>query len=81
MRRTQPPGLTLAQLPRIGVVLVSHNHCDPLDAPSGGSLNRQVGGPPLFIVPPGLKAWLAERGITNRRASARATPRAGHGTR
>ena len=64
-QRAQPPGLSLAQLPRIDVVLVSHNHYDHLDAPSVASLNRQVGGPPLFIVPLGLKAWLAERGITN----------------
>ena len=62
-RRAQPPGLTLAQLPRIDVVLVSHNHYDHLDAPSVESLNLQVGGPPLFVVPLGLKAWLAERGI------------------
>ena len=63
-KRAQPPGLSLLQLPHIDLVLVSHNHYDHLDAPSVMSLNQQVGGPPLFIVPLGLKAWLAERGIT-----------------
>ena len=64
-RRAQPPGVALSQLPHIDVVLVSHNHYDHLDEPSVVALNQQAGGPPLFIVPLGLKAWLAERGITN----------------
>jgi N-acyl-phosphatidylethanolamine-hydrolysing phospholipase D len=63
-KRAQPPGLTLAQLPRIDLVLVSHNHYDHLDAASVDLLNAQAGGPPLFVVPLGIKAWLAERGIT-----------------
>ncbi|CAN5369554.1 MBL fold metallo-hydrolase [soil metagenome] len=64
-RRFQPPGLSLAQLPHIDLVLVSHNHYDHLDAPSVDALNRQAGGPPLFIVPLGIKPWLGERSITN----------------
>ncbi len=64
-KRAQPPGLALHQLPHIDLVLVSHNHYDHLDAPSVMSLNQQVGGPPLFIVPLGLKAWLAEHGISH----------------
>ncbi|MFM7784334.1 MAG: MBL fold metallo-hydrolase, partial [Gammaproteobacteria bacterium] len=62
--RAQPPGLTLAQLPRIDVVLVSHNHYDHLDEASVQALNAQPGGAPQFVVPLGLKAWFAERGIT-----------------
>ena len=62
-QRLQPPGLSLAQLPRIDVVLVSHNHYDHLDEASVRALNGQVGGPPLFVVPLGLKAWLAGIGI------------------
>jgi N-acyl-phosphatidylethanolamine-hydrolysing phospholipase D len=64
-KRAQPPGLSLAQLPRIDVVLISHNHYDHLDDASVRALNAQAGGAPLFVVPLGLKAWLAERGITN----------------
>ena len=38
---------------------------DHLDEPSVVALNAQAGGPPLFVVPLGLKPWLAARGITN----------------
>jgi N-acyl-phosphatidylethanolamine-hydrolysing phospholipase D len=62
-RRAQPPGLSLAQLPRIDVVLVSHNHYDHLDETSVKTLNAQAGGPPLFVVPLGLKTWFADIGI------------------
>ena len=54
----------LAQLPRIDVVLISHNHYDHLDAPTVQMLNRQPGGPPLFIVPLGIDLWLANEGVT-----------------
>ncbi|MDQ2734206.1 MAG: MBL fold metallo-hydrolase [Pseudomonadota bacterium] len=64
-KRHVAPGLALDALPRIDAVLVSHNHYDHLDAPSVEALARQVGGPPLFIVPLGLKAWLADRGIVH----------------
>jgi N-acyl-phosphatidylethanolamine-hydrolysing phospholipase D len=64
-KRHAPPGLALTQLPHVDVVLVSHNHYDHLDDDSVRALNAQPGGPPLFIVPLGLRAWLAERGITS----------------
>jgi N-acyl-phosphatidylethanolamine-hydrolysing phospholipase D len=63
--RHSPPGIALADLPHIDLVLVSHNHYDHLDEASVRALNVQSGGPPLFIVPLGIKAWMAERGITN----------------
>jgi len=63
-RRAQPPGLRLDQLPRLDVVLISHNHYDHLDEASVRAPQAQPGGPPLFVVPLGVKAWLAERGIT-----------------
>lgn len=62
-KRHQPPGVGLPELPRVDLVLVSHNHYDHLDGASVDALNRQPGGPPLFVVPLGLKAWLAGRGI------------------
>ncbi len=64
-KRAQPPGLSLAQLPHIDAVLISHNHYDHLDSASVRALALQRAGSPLFIVPLGLKAWLADEGIGN----------------
>jgi N-acyl-phosphatidylethanolamine-hydrolysing phospholipase D len=64
-KRHQPPGLALRELPHIHLVLVSHNHYDHLDDASVRTLHAQPGGPPLFVVPLGLKAWCAARGITS----------------
>ncbi len=64
-KRAQPPGLALAELPHVDAVVVSHNHYDHCDVDSLKALNAQAGGPPLFLVPLRLKAWLAELGITN----------------
>jgi len=64
-KRHQPPGIALAELPHIELVLVSHNHYDHLDAASVQALARQPAGPPQFIVPLGLKAWFAKLGIVN----------------
>ena len=64
-KRQVDPGIALAALPRIDVVLISHNHYDHLDDASVRGLNAQAGGPPLFIVPLGLKAWFAELEIVS----------------
>ena len=64
-KRHVAPGLALTELPHIDAVVVSHNHYDHLDAASVKALAAQAGGPPLFIVPLGVKAWLAGAGITN----------------
>jgi len=62
-RRRVPPAIALAQLPRIDVVLVSHNHYDHLDAASVRALAKQAGGPPHFYVPLGVRAFFERRGI------------------
>jgi N-acyl-phosphatidylethanolamine-hydrolysing phospholipase D len=64
-RRYQPPGVAIGDLPHVDVVVASHNHYDHLDDASIRALNGQAGEPPLFVVPLGLKPWLAERGVRN----------------
>jgi len=51
------------QLPHIDVVVVSHNHFDHLDRNSALLLAAQAGGPPLFLVPLGIKPWFSQLGI------------------
>ncbi len=63
-KRWQPPGVALADLPHIDLVLVSHNHYDHLDLASVRALALQRQGPPLFFVPLGLKAWF-EQNVPN----------------
>lgn len=62
-KREQPPGVALAELPRIDAVLVSHNHYDHLDLASVRALAGQAGGSPLFVVPLGLADWFRRRGV------------------
>lgn len=58
-RRHQPPGVALAELPRIDVVIVSHSHYDHLDIASLRALCAQPGGPPRLLLPLGIDRWLA----------------------
>ena len=60
-KRVRPPALSLGQLPRIDVVLVSHNHYDHLDLPSLQWLARERS--PLIVTTLGNKAWLESRGV------------------
>ena len=61
-RRLGPPGLAFEDLPRIDVVVISHDHYDHLDP---GTVTRLAAAhDPLFLVPLGLKAWFADSGIT-----------------
>jgi N-acyl-phosphatidylethanolamine-hydrolysing phospholipase D len=65
-KRAQPPGVAMADLPDIDVVLISHNHYDHLDRNSVAQLNEKAqaaGKTTLFLVPLGLKAWFKGIGI------------------
>jgi N-acyl-phosphatidylethanolamine-hydrolysing phospholipase D len=66
--RKTPLPFQLSELPRIDVVLLSHNHYDHLDRGTVKALAAQPGGPPLFIVPLGVDRWMADEGITSVKA-------------
>jgi N-acyl-phosphatidylethanolamine-hydrolysing phospholipase D len=61
--RYTPPGVAFDDLPPIDFVLISHDHYDHLDEPTVRRLARTFD--PVFIVPLGIRDWLADRGITN----------------
>lgn len=51
--RNVPPGLDWPALPKIDVVLVTHNHRDHMDAPT----LRRLGSDPTYVVPRGMGGW------------------------
>jgi N-acyl-phosphatidylethanolamine-hydrolysing phospholipase D len=60
-RRLVPVGMRFEDLPPIHAVVISHDHYDHLDESTVRRLARDHR--PTFIVPLGLKAWLADLGI------------------
>jgi N-acyl-phosphatidylethanolamine-hydrolysing phospholipase D len=61
--RYTPPGIRFEDLPRIDFVLISHDHYDHLDEPTVRRLARRFDT--RFVVPLGIRDWLADRGIRN----------------
>ena len=64
-KRVVPPVPSLAGLPHVDAVVISHDHYDHLDVASVTALAAQAGGAPRFFVGLGLKAWLQRLGITD----------------
>jgi len=60
-RRVRAPGVAFEELPKIDVVLLSHNHYDHLDVPSIQDLWKR--DHPLFIVPLGNGKLIRSLGI------------------
>jgi L-ascorbate metabolism protein UlaG (beta-lactamase superfamily) len=58
-KRLAEPGIPLADMPAVDVVLISHGHYDHLDFPSLHALK----GDPLILVPEGLKAKFLRKGF------------------
>ncbi len=60
-RRFSPPGVPIENLPKIDLVLLSHNHYDHFDLPTLKQIARR--DRPRFIVPLGLGKLLSRHGI------------------
>ena len=59
--RIRRPGTSMADLPRIDVVLISHDHYDHLDIPSLKAISRR--DRPIVLAGLGLEALLTKEGI------------------
>ena len=64
-RRVVRPGVPLAELPPIHIVVISHDHYDSLDSATIMMLRDRPGGADTeFFVPLGLADWFRARGVT-----------------
>lgn len=61
-KRVRPPGILIEDLPKIDVILISHNHYDHLDLPTLKQLRNRDN--PHIIAGLGNKALLLEHGFT-----------------
>jgi L-ascorbate metabolism protein UlaG (beta-lactamase superfamily) len=61
-KRARPPGRALADLPKVDLLLVSHNHYDHMDLPSLRALRRRDN--PQVITPLGNVRHLKKAGLT-----------------
>jgi len=59
--RIIPPGISIAQLPPIDIILISHNHPDHMDAKSLEEIQKRFNAMTV-LVPHGDKQWFHSRG-------------------
>lgn len=62
-RRLVPPALTVAELPRIDAVLLSHGHYDHLDRTSVVALRDRFGAELPWVTPLGYGDWFEALGL------------------
>ena len=60
-KRMRPPGIRLEDLPRIDVMLLSHNHWDHLDITTVKKIDEAHH--PKIVTPLGVKAFLELEGV------------------
>ncbi|KAF9178784.1 hypothetical protein BGZ50_007464 [Haplosporangium sp. Z 11] len=63
-KRITPPPCKLDELPRVDVVVISHNHYDHLDLTTIRALQKDH--QPFFFVPLGNKSWFESIGIRDK---------------
>jgi L-ascorbate metabolism protein UlaG (beta-lactamase superfamily) len=59
IRRNVAPGLAWPALPKIDLVLVTHNHRDHMDVPT----LARLGPDPVYVIPRGLGRWFKRAGL------------------
>lgn len=62
-KRIAPLGLGLDEIPRIDLVLISHNHYDHLDSQTVQQIGRR--DQPAFVMPLGVLEWFKQRRISH----------------
>ena len=53
IKRNSPPGIDWPAMPKIDLVLITHNHRDHMDIPT----LKKLGSDPIYLVPQGLGSW------------------------